>query len=89
MEALGLGLRQEAVLDTLTEDVLKSSDIEGERLDAEQVRSSSGVALAWTPAALSMWTVALRDITGLIEYGILVRSPEGGRSTSYDLAEVP
>ena len=40
MEALGLGLRQEAVLDTLTEDVLKSSDIEGERLDAEQVRSS-------------------------------------------------
>src|SRR5208283_5587623 len=40
MEALGFKLRQEAVLETLTEDVLKSSEIEGERLDAEQVRSS-------------------------------------------------
>jgi Fic family protein len=40
MEALGFGLRQEAVLGTLTEDVTKSSEIEGERLDAEQVRSS-------------------------------------------------
>src|SRR5499427_7192653 len=40
MEALGFDLRQEAVLQTLTADVLKSSEIEGERLDAEQVRSS-------------------------------------------------
>src|ERR1700728_2317388 len=40
MEALGFNLRQEAVLQTLTADVLKSSDIEGEHLDAEQVRSS-------------------------------------------------
>src|ERR1700731_1641680 len=40
MEALGFKLRQEAVLKTLTEDVLKSSEIEGEKLDAEQVRSS-------------------------------------------------
>lgn len=40
MEALGFKLRQEAVLKTLTEDVLKSSEIEGEQLDAEQVRSS-------------------------------------------------
>ena len=40
MEALGFKLRQEAVLRTLTEDVLKSSEIEGEKLDAEQVRSS-------------------------------------------------
>jgi len=40
MEGLGFNLRQEAVLNTLTEDVLKSSDIEGEKLDAEQVRSS-------------------------------------------------
>jgi hypothetical protein len=28
------------VLRTLTEDVLKSSEIEGEKLDADQVRSS-------------------------------------------------
>lgn len=40
MEALGFPLRAEAVLNTLTEDVLKSSEIEGERLDREQVRSS-------------------------------------------------
>lgn len=40
MEALGFDLRQEAAFETLTEDVLKTSDIEGERLDAEQVRSS-------------------------------------------------
>jgi Fic family protein len=40
MGALGFDLRQEAVLQTLTADVLKSSEIEGEKLDAEQVRSS-------------------------------------------------
>jgi len=40
MEALGFKVRQEAVLRTLTEDVVKSSDIEGETLDADQVRSS-------------------------------------------------
>ena len=40
MEAFGFNLRQEAVLQTLTADVLKSSEIEGEKLDAEQVRSS-------------------------------------------------
>ena len=36
MEALGFNLRQEAVLQTLTSDVLKSSEIEGEKLDAAQ-----------------------------------------------------
>ncbi len=40
MEGLGFALREEAVLNTLTEDVLKSSDIEGEILDKDQVRSS-------------------------------------------------
>jgi hypothetical protein len=45
MEALGFKLRQEAVLRTLTEDVLKSCEIEGEKLDAEQVRSSIGLRL--------------------------------------------
>ncbi len=39
-EALGLDLRSEAELKTLTLDVLKSSEIEGEMLDAGQVRSS-------------------------------------------------
>src|SRR5467141_4126746 len=40
MEGLGFQLRAEATLQSLTEDVLKSSEIEGERLDREQVRSS-------------------------------------------------
>lgn len=40
MEALGFNLREEAVLDVLTQDVLKSSEIEGEILDKDQVRSS-------------------------------------------------
>lgn len=40
MEALGFTVRDEAVLRTLTEDVLKTSEIEGVKLDADQVRSS-------------------------------------------------
>ena len=40
MEGLGFPLQQEAALQTLTEDVVKSSEIEGERLDQSQVRSS-------------------------------------------------
>ena len=40
MEALGFSLREEASLQTLTEEVVKSSEIEGEALDREQVRSS-------------------------------------------------
>jgi Fic family protein len=40
MEGLGFQLRAEAVLNTLTEDVLKSSETEGETLDRDQVRSS-------------------------------------------------
>jgi len=40
MEALGFSLRSEAILQTLTLDVLKSSEIEGEILDPAKVRSS-------------------------------------------------
>jgi Fic family protein len=40
MEGLGFHLRREAALQTLTEDVLKSSDIEGEVLYRDQARSS-------------------------------------------------
>ena len=40
METLGFDLRNEALLDTLTLDVLKSSEIEGEILNPDQVRSS-------------------------------------------------
>lgn len=40
MESLGFDLRNEALLDTLTLDVIKTSEIEGEVLNPEQVRSS-------------------------------------------------
>lgn len=40
MEAIGFNHKEEAILNVLTQDVLKSSEIEGEILDKEQVRSS-------------------------------------------------
>ena len=40
MEGLGFALQKEAELETLTLDVLKSSEIEGENLNPDQVRSS-------------------------------------------------
>jgi Fic family protein len=40
MESLGFDLRNEATLETLTLDVLKSTEIEGELLNPDQVRSS-------------------------------------------------
>ena len=40
MESLGFKLREEAVLQTLTQDVVMTSEIEGEERDATQVRSS-------------------------------------------------
>jgi Fic family protein len=40
MRALGFSLREEANLNTITLDVVKSSEIEGELLDRDQVRSS-------------------------------------------------
>jgi len=40
MEGLGFELRSEAHLRALTEEVVRSSEIEGERLEREQVRSS-------------------------------------------------
>jgi Fic family protein len=64
MEALGFDLQQEAVLETLTTDVLKSSEIEGEKLDAEQVRSSIARRLGMDIGALKP---ADRDIEGVVE----------------------
>ncbi|WP_417495462.1 Fic family protein [Maricaulis sp.] len=52
MGALGFALRGEAQLVTLTEDVLKSSEIEGERLDRAQVRSSVARRLGLDVAGL-------------------------------------
>ena len=64
MEALGFDLRSEAVLATLTEDVLKSSEIEGEILDKDQVRSSIARRLGMDIGAL---TPADRHTEGVVE----------------------
>jgi len=64
MEALGFGLRQEAVLQTLTADVTQSSAIEGERLDAQQVRSSIARRLGMDIGGL---VAADRHVDGIVE----------------------
>lgn len=64
MESLGFGLREEAVLETLTQDVLKTSEIEGEMLDRDQVRSSIARRLSIDIGAL---TPADRDVEGVVE----------------------
>lgn len=64
MEALGFPLRTEAVLATLTEDVLKSSEIEGEQLDRDQVRSSIARRLGLEIGGL---TPADRHVEGVVE----------------------
>jgi Fic family protein len=64
MESLGFKLRQEAVLRTLTEDVLKSSEIEGEKLDPEQVRSSIARRLGMDIGGLK---AVDRDVEGIVE----------------------
>lgn len=64
MEAMGFDLRAEAVLATLTEDVLKSSEIEGEVLDKDQVRSSIARRLGMDVGAL---TPTERHVEGVVE----------------------
>ena len=64
MESLGFKLRAEAMLQTLTEDVIKSSEIEGEKLDKEQVRSSIARRLGMDVGAL---TPADRNVEGVVE----------------------
>ena len=64
MEALGLTLRAEAVLEALTEEVTKSSDIEGETLDREQVRSSLARRLGMDAAGLKTLD---RNVEGVVE----------------------
>jgi Fic family protein len=64
MEALGFPLRREAVLRTLTQDVIESSGIEGERLDAQQVRSSIARRLGMDIAGLQ---AVDRNVEGIVE----------------------
>ena len=64
MKGLGFRLQQEAVLETLTKDVQKTSEIEGEKLDAGQVRSSVARRLGLDIAGLRP---ADRKVEGVVE----------------------
>jgi Fic family protein len=64
MQGLGLTQQEEAVLTTLTEEVLKSSEIEGEKLDKDAVRSSLARRLGMDVGALPS---ADRNVEGIVE----------------------
>lgn len=64
MENLGFHLQEEAILQTLTQDVVESSSIEGEVLDKEQVRSSLARRLGMDIGAL---VPADRTVEGTVE----------------------
>lgn len=64
MERLGLHLKAEASLHTLTEEVVKSSEIEGEVLDRKQVSSSIARRLGMDIGAL---VPADRHVEGVVE----------------------
>ena len=64
MEALGFTIKEEAILSNLTLDVLKSSEIEGETLNYEQVRSSIARRLVMEYAGMVNTD---RDVEGVVE----------------------
>ncbi|WP_316205457.1 MULTISPECIES: Fic family protein [unclassified Bradyrhizobium] len=64
MQALGFPQQEEAALTTLTEEVLKSSEIEGEKLDKDMVRSSLARRLGMDAGALPS---ADRNVEGVVE----------------------
>ncbi len=61
---VGMALRDQASLAALTEDVIKTSEIEGERLDAESVRSSIARRLGVDIGALA---AVDRHVEGVVE----------------------
>jgi Fic family protein len=64
MQDLGFELRREAQLSTLTEDVVRSSESEGEKLDIDQVRSSIARRLGMEVGGP---VAADRDVEGVVE----------------------
>ncbi len=64
MEAMGFKLRDEAWLQTLTQDVIKTSEIEGEHLDKDLVRSSIARRLGIDISALAP---ADRIVEGIVD----------------------
>jgi Fic family protein len=79
MEALGFELRSEAFLSTLTRDVITTTEIEGEYLDSDQVRSSIARRLGM-------------DIAGLVRSdakveGVVSMMHDATKNYQYDLTK--
>ena len=64
MSSLGFDFQTEATLDTITLDIIKSSEIEGEKLNKAQVRSSIARRLGIEVAGL---VPSARNIDGIVE----------------------
>lgn len=64
MESIGFSAKEEATLSTLTKDVIKSSEIEGEALNYEQVRSSIARRLGIN---ITEQAKANRHVEGVVE----------------------
>jgi Fic family protein len=64
MESLGFNLREEAVLETMTLDILKSTEIEGEMLNPDQVRSSLARRLGIDISGL---VASDRNVDGIVD----------------------
>ena len=64
MEAIGFNLKNEAYLEALSLDVIKSSEIEGELLDLDQVRSSIARRLGMEVSGM---IPADREVEGVVE----------------------
>ena len=64
MQQFGFGVQQEAMLNALTEEITKSSEIEGEILNSEQVRSSLA---KWLNVNLEKETTPSHHIEGIVE----------------------
>lgn len=70
VQSLGFIEQRKAILETITADVVKTSEIEGELLDAEQVRSSIAKRLGLDIGALKP---ADRNVDGVVDIMMDVR----------------
>src|SRR5207249_1268070 len=87
-DTLGFALAKGSFLEAIGGDALN----DGQRLVINRLLDGFEGKLTtskYAKLAKCSQDTALRDILQLVECGILVRSPEGGRSTSYKLAPRP
>ncbi len=75
-------------IDTLVQTALRSSEIEGEVLNARSVRSSVVNKLGLQTAGFTRTGHPSRELSGLVQKGCLQKLPGGGRSTRYQLVGI-